>query len=123
MSNVWETRCRLLVEQLEQWVDWLSDTEPIEPAAVEELTVRLLVGNVKLLKQHAVNKRGQCKFCGWTRWRWRFWRRRRRCTVCQALDRAMNEGLDVVWWELFTATGRERSLGEVREWLSARSTA
>ncbi len=34
----------------------------------------------------------------------------------------MREELDVVWWELFAATGREVSLEEVREWVDLRAT-
>jgi hypothetical protein len=117
MTTVWETRHRLLVEQLEQWVDWLSGEEPIEQAAVEEQAVRLLAAVVLLLEQHAVNKRGQCRFCGWTKWKRRFWNRRRRCTVFQAADRAMRQGLDVVWWELFNSVGRGVRLDEVRRWV------
>ena len=117
MSHVWETRHRLLVEQLEQWIEWLSGEEEREPAAVEELAVRLLTGTVHLLKQHEVNQRGQCRFCGWTKWRWRLWRPRRRCTVFQAVDRAMTEGIEVVWWDLFTSVGRQVGLEWVREWL------
>jgi hypothetical protein len=33
--------------------------------------VRLLAGVVMLLRQHRVNKRGQCNYCGWTWWTWR----------------------------------------------------
>lgn len=98
-------------------MEWLSGEEPTEPTAVRELTVRLLTGVVTLLKQHEVNKRGQCKFCGWTKWYWRLWRPRRRCTVFQAADRAMHEGIEVVWWELFGSLGRQVELERVREWL------
>jgi hypothetical protein len=40
--------------------------------------------------------------------------------VYQALDRATTECLDVVWWELFTASGRHVSLAETREWMKSR---
>jgi len=79
------------------------------PELLEALTVQLLTPVVMLLQQHMVNNRGQCKFCGWTRWKWRFWRRRRRCTVFQALDLAMGHGLDVAWWQLFASVGNEVS--------------
>ncbi|MCA1606054.1 MAG: hypothetical protein LC775_11430, partial [Acidobacteria bacterium] len=88
-------------------MDWLGGDEPSESVVVEEQTLRLLAAAVVLLGQHVVNKRGQCKFCGWTRWKWRFWRRRRKCTVFQAVDRAMTQGLDVVWWEVLNSVGRE----------------
>ncbi|MGH3794443.1 MAG: hypothetical protein ACRDSP_06095 [Pseudonocardiaceae bacterium] len=122
MSSLHEVRWRLRTEQLEALADWLSGEERPVPEEVEEQAVRLLAAAALLLGQHEVNKRGQCKFCGWTRWKWRFWHRRPRCTVFQALDRAMREELDVVWWELFAATGREVSLEEVREWVDLRAT-
>lgn len=108
------------MEQLEQWVRGLSGEEPVEPVVVEEQLARLLMSTVRLLKHHEVNGRGQCRFCGWTRWKRRIWHRRPRCTVFQAVDRATSEGLDVVWWELFAACGREVGLGEVREWVEGR---
>lgn len=117
MSTVWKTKQRLLVEELEEWTDWLSGEEPREPAVVEEHVVRLLAAALVLLRQHTVNKRGQCRFCGWTQWKWRMWRRRRRCTVFQAVDQAMSQGLDVVWWELFDAAGQQLGLDEVRQWV------
>lgn len=69
MSGVQELRYRLLFEQLEQWVEKLSDEKPVEPEVVEELAVRLLAMAVILLRQHAVNERGRCRFCGWLTWR------------------------------------------------------
>lgn len=117
VSNVWTTRYRLLREQLEELADRLSAAEPIEPAVAEQQTVRLLTAAAMLLRQHDVNERGQCKFCGGTRWTWRLWRRRRQCTVYLALGFAMSQGLDVVWWQLFESLGRKPSLVEVREWV------
>jgi hypothetical protein len=38
----------------------LSSVEPLEPAELTEQAVRLLTGVVMLLRQHRVNKRGQC---------------------------------------------------------------
>lgn len=116
MTTVWRTRHRLLLEELEQWVDWLGGDEPRGPVVVAEQAVRLLAAAVLLLQQHGVNKRGQCKLCGWTRWKWRVSRRRRRCTVFQALDRAMTQGMDVVWWEVLNSMGRDVALEEVRGW-------
>lgn len=117
MSSLHEVRWRLLTEQLEALADWLSGEDPPVPETVEEQAVRLLAAVALLLRQHEVNKRGQCKFCGWTRWKWRFWHQRPRCTVFQKIDRSMSEGLDVVWWELFAATRHKVSLAEVREWV------
>ncbi|MCA1673324.1 MAG: hypothetical protein LC799_14370 [Actinobacteria bacterium] len=97
MNSPHEVRWRLLTEKLDALTDWLSGEKEPESHAVEEQAVRLLAAAVQLVTQHAVNKRGQCRFCGWTRWKWRFWRRRRRCTVYQIVDRALRQGLDVVW--------------------------
>lgn len=58
MSYVEKIRYRLLIEQLQQWVERLSGKEPLEPEAVKELAVRLLAMALMLLKQHSVNKRG-----------------------------------------------------------------
>jgi hypothetical protein len=76
---------------------------------------------VVLLRQHQVNKRGQCQYCGWTRWQWRFWRGWRRRTVHEALDLGMGQSLDVVWWRLLETVGRQWSLVEVRAWLAGRA--
>jgi hypothetical protein len=121
VSNIWETRSRLFLEELEKLVEWLSGDAPKVPATLEEQTVRLLTMAVVLLRQHQVNKRGQCQHCGWTRWQWRFWRRRRRCTVHQALDFSVGQSLDVVWWRLLEAVGRQWSLAEVRAWIAGRT--
>ena len=59
--------------------------------APAECTVRLLAFAVTVLTQHQVNKRGRSNFCGWTRWKWRFWHPRPRCTVCRALAFALSE--------------------------------
>lgn len=122
MSNIWETRSRLFLEELEKLAEWLSSDAPKTPAALEEQAVRLLAMVVILLRQHQVNKRGQCQYCGWTRWTWRLWRRWRRCTVHQALDLAMGQSLDVVWWRLLETVGQQWSLAEVRAWMAGRAT-
>ena len=96
MSNVWQTRRRVLLEQLEALADRLGRKEPIALEALEEETVRLLTGVMMLLRQHHVNKRGQCQYCGWTRWSWRLWRRRPQCTVYIGLDFVMRQPLDMV---------------------------
>lgn len=100
MSSVWEFQDRLLLEQLELFVARLDGEEQIEPPEIREHAVRLLAGVLMLLRQHRVNKRGQCQYCGWTRRAWRFWRRRPRCTVYRALAFAFGQRLDVVWWQL-----------------------
>ena len=100
MSNVWETRHRLLLEQFDELADQIRSKEQVAPAILEEQTVRLLAGVVMLLRQHRVNKRGQCEYCGWTRWTWRLWRWRPKCTVYLSLDFAMRQPLDVVWQQL-----------------------
>lgn len=100
MSNVWETRYRLMLEQLEELADQLRGNEPIAPAALEEQTVRLLAGVLMVLRQHRVNQRGQCRFCTMPQRTWRFWNRRPRCTVSRALDFAITQRLDIVWWQL-----------------------
>lgn len=114
--SLWETRYRQISEQLEELAEWLSGAKSVAPAAHEEWTVRLLAAVLMLLRQHHVNKRGQCRFCGWTRWNWRFWRRRRRCTVYAALDHLMGQSLDVVWWKVFEGFGQEASLADLRRW-------
>lgn len=120
MSGMQELRYRLLFEQLEQWVEKLSDEKPVEPEVVEELAVRLLAMVVMSLRQHGVNKRGQCRFCGSGTWRWQFWCRRSRCAVLRSVDLAIVQGLDVVWWQLLGNVGQEVRLVEVREWVGQR---
>jgi len=82
-GTVWGTRYRLYLEELEAIADRISRNHPIAPVVAEEQIVQLLATVAGLLRQHAVNKRGQCKFCCWTRWGWRWWRRRPQCTVFQ----------------------------------------
>jgi hypothetical protein len=120
VSNVRQTQHRLFLELLQKLVERLSDDEPRAPEVFEEQLVRLLATAIMLLRQHQVNKRGQCQFCDWTRWRWRFWRRRRRCTVHQALDLAVSQSLEVVWWLVLENVGRKRNLAEVRAWVAGR---
>lgn len=114
MSSLWETRYRLLREQLASVADRLSSPDTAAPA----VAVRLLAVSALLLRQHRVNRRGQCTFCGWSKRRWRFWRRRPQCTVYRTLVFAMSRGLDEVWWQLLESLGDETSLVEVREWLA-----
>lgn len=119
VSSVWQTRYRVLWQQLEQLADWLRGAQP--PATLADHTVRRLTFAVTLLEQHRVNKRGQCQFCGWSRWTWRFWHWRPRCTVCRALAFALRQGLDVVWWQLLASTGKKCSVVDVRDWLKQRA--
>jgi len=100
VSNVWETRDRLLLEQLEQLTKRLNDEEPIELTELTEQAVRLLAGAVMLLRQHYTNKRGQCQYCGWTRRARRFWHRRPRCTVYRDFGLAFHQRMDMVWRQL-----------------------
>jgi hypothetical protein len=83
VSREWyfEMQSRLLVAWFKQLADQLGNKENIPSEVLEEQMFRLTVGVVMLLRRHQVNKRGQCKYCGWTRWKWRLWRRRPQCTV------------------------------------------
>ena len=105
MSNVWETRNRLILEYLEKLADQLRSGEPIAPAELEEQLLRLLVGVLMLLRQHKVNKRGRCRICRWPRRTWRFWHRRPQCTVYRSLNFVMRQGLDRVRWQLLDSLG------------------
>jgi len=120
MSNVWGTRYRLREEELARWVHWLSGEKPWQQAVLDERIVRLLATVLILLREHHVNRRGQCRFCRATRWTWRFWYRRRRCTVYRALDHTMGQSPDVLWWTLFGTVASGMSLMDVREWLAER---
>ncbi|MGH3927900.1 MAG: hypothetical protein ACRDTT_34405, partial [Pseudonocardiaceae bacterium] len=37
-----------------------------------------------------------------------------------ALDHAMGQSLDVLWWKLLEGSGQEKSLKEVLEWIGER---
>lgn len=100
MSNVWQTRHRLMLERLEELADQLRSMDPIAPAILEGQTVRLLAGAVMLLRQHELNRRGQCRYCRWTRRTWRLWHRRPQCTVYRALNFALGQRIDTLWWQL-----------------------
>jgi hypothetical protein len=100
VSNVWETRHRLVLEYLEKLAGQFRSKEQVAPAELEEQVVRLLAGAVMLLGRHRVNKRGQCEYCGWARWTWRLWHGRPQCTVYLSLDFAMRQPLDLVWRRL-----------------------
>jgi len=120
MSNVWGMRYRLRGEELAQWVQWLSGAEPRQQAVLDERILQLLATLLILLRQHHVNRRGQCRFCRATRWKWRFWHRRRCCTVYRALDYSMGQSPDVLWWTLFQGSEWDMSLTDVREWIAQR---
>jgi hypothetical protein len=111
---------RLWTEQLQQWVEKFSGEKPVEPEVVTELTVRLLTMAVMLLRLHAVNKHGQCRFCSRPVRMWRLWWRRPPCTVCRAFDFAMGQPWDVVWWQLFESLGQQASLDQARKWVAER---
>lgn len=102
VSNVWETRNRLLIEQLEQVTKRLSSEESLELAELKELAVRLLTGVVMLLRQHHTNKRGQCRYCEWTRLARSFWHGQSDCAVYEVVDFAFRQRLDRVWRQLLT---------------------
>jgi hypothetical protein len=93
VNNVWQTRYRLLLEQLEALADQLSANEPIPQPVLQDQTVRLLAGVVMLLRQHQLNSQGQCNYCVW---RWRLWQRQPQCTVYRCVDFAIRQPLDVV---------------------------
>lgn len=117
MTNVRETRYRLLLEQLAELVDWFCDADSMVPGVLREQAVRILTIVAMLITQDHVNRRGGCKSCDWTRQARRFWHKRTRCTVHRAFDFAITQPLDVVLWRLFHSVGRELSLEEVREWI------
>ncbi len=71
-----------------------------------------------LLRQHRVNKRGRCEYCGWTRWTWRFWRRRPQCMVYLSLDFAVRQPLDAVWRRLLEDRKTRAKLDDVPEELA-----
>ena len=119
MSNVWETRCSLILERLEKLADRLRSGEPIAPSTLEEQTVRLLAGVVMSLRQHNVNKRGQCRFCTARHRTWRFWRRLP-CTVYRNMSFVMGQGIAEVWWQLLENLGRPANLDDVQKWVTDR---
>ena len=106
MSTVWQTRCRVLLEQLEALGYQLRQNQPGLLTVHEEHTARLLVGVVMLLRQHRVNKYGQCRYCAWTSRTWTLRHRRPQCTVYLTLDFAMSQPLDLVWEQLLAGKAR-----------------
>jgi hypothetical protein len=111
------------MQQCEKLTNQLSGEEVPGRILVEEQAVRLLAGVVMLLRQHKMNKRGQCRACAAPDRIWRFWRRRSPCTVYSNLNFAMSQSMDVAWWQLFGSMGRPTSLDEVRKWMAERERA
>jgi hypothetical protein len=107
VSNVWETRNRLILEYLERLANQLRSGKPITPAELEEQLLRLLAGVLMSLRQHEVNKQGWCRICRWPRRNWRFWHRKPQCTVYRSLNFAMSQGIDQVWWQLLDSLDHE----------------
>ena len=114
MSNFWQVRHRLLIQQCEKLANQLSGKEDPGRILFEEQAVRLLTGVVMVLRQHKLNKRGQCRACAAPG---RFWLRRPRCAVYRDLSFAMSQGIVFVWWQLLESVGQSASLDEVREWI------
>lgn len=95
------------MEYFEELADQLRREDPIAPEVCKEHLVRLLTGVVMVLRQHRVNNKGQCDYCGRPRWTWRFWRRRPRCTVDRGLDFALRQPLDMVWMQLLQGSQQQ----------------
>ncbi len=125
MNDFWETRHRRLTQQFEKLANQLSGKEALGQTLIEEQVVRLLTGVIMVLRQHKLNKRGQCVACAAPGRIWRFFLRRPPCAVYRDLNFAMSHGMDVVWWRLLESTGQPASLDEVRNWIPEweRSTA
>jgi len=120
-SGAPEVWYRLFREQLEELADRLSGKKSVSPVKTENQIVQLLAVAAILLRQHHVNRRGQCQLCWSSRWKWRPWNRRPPCTVYRTASFIMGQGLDEVWCRLFESLGKEWSLADVREWLKARA--
>lgn len=121
MSSVRKSGYWLFREELKELADRLSGKKVISPTVTEDQVVQLLAVVAILLGQHHVNKRGQCKSCRSSRWKWRFWNRRSPCSVYRTVSFVMGQGRDEVWWRLFESLGKRWSLVEVREWLKSRA--
>ena len=86
MSTVWRSAAVYFWNGLRSSLTSLDENNQIVPPVLEERTARLLIGVVMLLRQHQVNKRGQCRYCSWTRRTWRLWHRGPQCMVYLGLD-------------------------------------
>jgi hypothetical protein len=87
MSDVWGVKHRLLLER----VDVLH--RDMDVIADEEIA-RLVCAAYVALRQHRVNKRGQCRHCHRPGSWWP--RRRKTCTVHQVFAMAMEQPFPVV---------------------------
>lgn len=90
---------RLLNEEVERWVYRISNEELADPAAVQELNVRLLAALAMLLRQHRMSWLGRCRVCS-AGWRWRAWRQPLRCMVRNKLHFALVQDIEMVWGQL-----------------------
>ncbi len=90
-----------MLERLEELADQLRNKESTASAVLEEQTVRLLAAAAILLRQHKVNKRGRCQYCGWTGWARRLWYGRPQCTVYRALSFALGQRPEILWRQLY----------------------
>lgn len=95
--SVWQTRHRLLSEQLQ----YLLHGNPTEE---DEEVVRVLIAAGVLLAQHQVDKRGRCRYCYDSTWP----RRRKPCTVHQTFAVALNQPIKMVldWFKDHQAGGQ-----------------
>lgn len=121
VRSVHETRYRQLQAELKEFTDQLSGAKAVSPAKTRNQIVQALAVVAILLRQHQINKRGQCKFCARPRWRWRFWSRRPSCTVYRTASFVMNQELEEAWRQLFDSMGKECNLVQVRRWLNERT--
>jgi hypothetical protein len=121
VSSVHETRYRQLQAELKEFTDQLSGTKEISPAKTKNQIIQTLTVVNLLLRQHQINKRGQCKFCSRPRWRWMFWSRRPPCTVYRTASFVMRQEPDETWRQLFDSIGKEYNLVQVRRWLHERT--
>lgn len=117
VSSVHQVRHRQLREELKELADQLSGEKVVSPVQTGNQIVQALALAAILLRQHQVNDRGQCKFCTWPRWKWKFWSRRPLCTVYRTAGFVMSQELDEVWWQLLDSLGKECDLVEIRGWI------
>jgi len=89
--SVWETQHRLWAEQLKSLLSGKHGSREL----TAEQTRRLIIAAYVVLRQHQINKRGQCRLCYRSRTGW--WpRRRRACTVHLTFTVAMTQPLNIV---------------------------
>jgi hypothetical protein len=103
----------------QQWEQLATELRAQPPTTPGDYTVRLLTFAVIVLGQRRVNKRGRCQFCSWSQWAWRFWHQRPQCMICRTLEFVLSQDLSMTWWHLFTSTGKNYSVTDVRRWLEA----